>query len=62
MNYNEMLEVAHKEYPRKEKYPNEYYDGKHDCSENEMVIYCDSVTDIVRCKMCGYERKRPCNF
>ena len=57
-----IMEQIYKKYPRKETYPNEYYDGLHNCFDNSIVIYCNSDIDIRRCNLCGDEWECRCNF
>ena len=56
------MENVYKKFPRKDMYPNTYYDGLHNCFDNSQVIYCESDIDICRCNLCGDEWECKCSF
>ncbi|MCE5227899.1 MAG: hypothetical protein LLG05_18825 [Porphyromonadaceae bacterium] len=57
----EIMKKVHKEYPHSENYPFECGKG-HSCYDDYFEVYCDSDTDIVRCRKCGNEWAKRCTF
>ena len=50
---------AHKKYPFAVKYRNKPENCHH---IYDFIVFCNSETDIVRCRNCGSEIETSCNF
>lgn len=57
-----VIASVYQEYPRKEQYPLQHMDGKHNCWDDSRVLHCNGDRDIRRCDSCGHEWECSCNF
>ena len=55
----EAYEEAHRNFPLLAKYPNKQSDCSHSFN---FVVFCNDKVDIVRCRICGYEKETKCIF